>query len=63
MLRDQFLAAGGAIFERTSFRSAEYAKDGIAIKCARAWAEQTSGAELAPPAMQLALALAALQLA
>ncbi len=33
LLRDRFVAAGGAIYERTSFRSAEYAKDGISIRC------------------------------
>ena len=36
LLRDRFVAAGGAIYERTSFRSAEYAKDGISIRCGRA---------------------------
>ena len=40
LLRDRFLAAGGAIFERTSFRSAEHAKDGIAIRCPRSLTPQ-----------------------
>ncbi len=35
LLRDRFVAAGGAIYERTSFRSAEYAKDGISVRCGR----------------------------
>ena len=32
LLKDRFLAVGGAIFERTSFVSAETAKNGVTIR-------------------------------